>query len=193
MCRTWPLIARFVRLLIITVLALSASAEQLSRIYVYARRETPARGWLPVFCDSQVAEIRRGAFFAINVSLGHHVLGLEKGVPISVEAGSGEEAFVRLDWHHKVGRPPIPAFKNVRFELATKEMRFLSYADAKRLRSASVPPSPLRRQNLTKKAPKPSDCPSVSILPVGSHLMNVSSVDDKFERLLQRGEFCGER
>ncbi len=109
------------------VAPLSAPAEDFGRIYVCAQRQTAARSWLPISCGSAVvAELRRGAFFAINVAPGRHTLGSEKGIPVFVDIRSGEESFVRLDWNHKIGRPAIPVLSKVRPTEARREMMYLS-------------------------------------------------------------------
>jgi hypothetical protein len=142
-------LARFITVAIIVFLSVGAgSAEDAARIYVYAQRDTPARSWLPISCDGEVvAEVRRGTFFAINLSPGRHALSLENGVPVSVEVHSGEVSFVRIDWNHEVGRQPIPILASVRPDRASKEMMFLGYADAKRLHSRSVPRTDPRPAN----------------------------------------------
>lgn len=128
-------------LAILLLLALQ-DAEPRSRIYVYAQRDTPANRWQPVSCDGSVAaEIRHGAFFAIDVDPGRHTLVLEHGVPLSIEVGPGIEAFVRLDWRHRVGQQPIPLLAVAPREIAAREMRFLSYVEPKRLKSSAVPRS----------------------------------------------------
>jgi hypothetical protein len=114
-------------------------AEDFGRIYVYAQRLTPARSWIPISCGGAVAaELKRGMFFAINVAPGRSVLSLEEGVPAFAEVRSGEDSFVRLDWHFEVGRPPIAVLSVVRADQARKEMMFLSYINAKKVRSTSV-------------------------------------------------------
>lgn len=126
---------------VVTLMALPAArAEGLARIYVYAQRETPARSWLPISCDSTiVAKLKRGSFFAVNVAPGRHVLSDEKGIPVFVDARSGEESFVRLDWHMDVDRPAIPMLRVVPPTYARKEMMYLRYIDAGKVLSRSVP------------------------------------------------------
>jgi hypothetical protein len=115
-------------------------AEEHTRIYIYAQRDTLARSWIPISCDGEiVAEVRRGAFFAVDVSPGRHTLSLERGVPVSVDVGLGMESFVRLQWHYWTGQQPIPMLSQIGSEQASKELRFLSYAEAKRLHGKSVP------------------------------------------------------
>lgn len=111
-----------------------------ARIYVYARRDTAARHWLPVSCGGAVvAGIKQGTFFVLNVKLGRYVLSLEAGVPIVIDAGSTEATFVRLDWSYGIDRAPIPVFSKVPEKQARQEMRFLSYISSKQVHSAQVP------------------------------------------------------
>ena len=154
-CCNRPLVA----VVFLLLLRQNASAEESGRLYVYAQRETPARGLMPVFCDGGVAaEIRRGTFLAINVSPGRHTLLTADGVPLTVEVSAQHDVFIRLDWHHQVGRPPIPAFSRVGGEKAASEMRFLSYVDKKRIRSDSVsrtdPRPPIQPRLRTRGVPQ---------------------------------------
>ena len=120
--------------------AISAAAEDRGRIYVYAQRQTAARSWLPISCDGAiVAELKQGMLFAIDVPAGRHTLGTQTGVPGFVEVHGGEEAFVRLDWDYEVGRAPIAALGAVRPDQGRKEIIFLSYIKANKVRSSSVP------------------------------------------------------
>ena len=129
---------------VIPLLALTLSqpawAEQLARIYVYVQQETPARSWFPVSCDGVVvAEIKRGRFFAINVAPGRHMVSEEKGVPVFVEARAGRDSFVRLEWHIEVGQSAIPVWETVARSGAHDDMLSLTYIDAGRALSKSVP------------------------------------------------------
>ncbi len=118
----------------------SARAQGLSQIYVYAQLETPARSWLPISCDSTVvAKLKPGRFFAFDVAPGGHILSYEKGLPAFVEARSGEESFVRLDWRVEIGRPAIPVLQVVPPAHARNEMIYLTYIDAGKVLSRSVP------------------------------------------------------
>jgi hypothetical protein len=117
----------------------SATLEDHGRIYVYAQRLTAASSWQRVSCgDAVVAELKQGTFFAINVPPGRYTLSPEKGVPASVDVRSGEESFVRLDWHYDVGRHALPELHTVRPEQAGREMKFLSYINPKKALSSSV-------------------------------------------------------
>jgi hypothetical protein len=78
-------------------------------------------------------------FFAINVPAGRHTLSTETGVPVFVDVRSGEDVFVRLDWSYEVGRPAIPVLNAVGPSQAQKEMKYLSYIDAKKVFASSVP------------------------------------------------------
>lgn len=131
-----------VKVFVFWVVALAApciTAEDFGRIFVYAQRLTPARSWISIsYGGAAAADVKRGMFFAINAAPGRSVLSLEEGVPAFVEVHSGEDAFVRLDWHFEAGRPPIAVLSVVRPDQARKEMKFLSYIDAKRVRSTAV-------------------------------------------------------
>jgi hypothetical protein len=124
---------------VFVLLSRTATADDLSRVFVYSQRETPARSWMTVLCDGErIADVRRGFFFIVNVRPGRHSLSLADGVPVSVEVRSGGEVFVRIDWSHDVRRQPIPVFNSVVEERAKREMRFLSYVEAKRIHSTAV-------------------------------------------------------
>ena len=131
-------------IVIIPLLALTlgqpARAEERARIYVYVQQETPVRSWFPVSCDGiVVAEIKRGRFFAVNVGPGRHMLSEEKGVPTFVEARSGRDSFIRLNWHTELGRPAIPVWEIVAPSNARRDMINLTYIDVGRVLSKSVP------------------------------------------------------
>jgi hypothetical protein len=116
-----------------------AWSQDFARIFVYAQRETAARSWRPISCDgAPVAKIKRGTFFAVSVAPGRHVLSDEKGIPGFVNVRAGDESFVRLDWQIEIGEPATLVLSNVRPDLARKEMRFLSYIEAKEVLSRSV-------------------------------------------------------
>ena len=115
------------------------AADDLSRAFVYAQRETPARSWMPIGCDGQnIAEVKRGFFFSMNLRPGRHLLSLEDGVPISIDVRPAVETYVRVDWNYDVRRSPIPVLSSVTEERAKKEMRFLSYVETKRIHSPTV-------------------------------------------------------
>jgi hypothetical protein len=148
-----------IRIALLTALALSTlPAGDPARVYVYARRDTHARSWLPISCNDVVAsELKQGAFFAITLEPGQWTLSPEKGVPLSIDVRAGEDAFVRLDWNFSVNRPPIPVFAHVREVDARHEMRFLSYVPAKKIHSDRVSksdPSPQRPPQLHTRDPK---------------------------------------
>lgn len=121
-------------------LALSAGhATTPVRVYVYARRSTPARSWLPVFCgEAEVAALKEGRFFAMLLPPGPYTFGVENGIPRSIEVQPDTDVYLRLDWNHRIGRPPIPALSRVRPDQAQQEMRLLSYIESKRINSESV-------------------------------------------------------
>ena len=136
--------ARSPHIAIIPLLALTlgrpARAEERARIYVYVQQETPARSWFPVSCDGiMVAEIKRGRFFAINVGPGRHMLSEETGVPTFVDARSGRDSFIRLNWHIEVGQSAIPVWEIVAPSSARRDMLDLTYIDVGTVLSKSVP------------------------------------------------------
>lgn len=101
------------RPLLIVLLALTqlqfAAAQETARIYVYETLTSGKGSWLAISCDSEpVAEIKRGMFFAIDVTPGAHMIGVNGGVSVAVELKEGEEAFVRLGRNYLVGAAPIP-------------------------------------------------------------------------------------
>lgn len=110
-----------------------------ARIFVYAQRQTPMRSALDVTCNgSAVARMRKGSFFALTLPKGRHTIGIESGVPVTVEVRTGDETFVRINWNQHVNRSPIPVLSVVPAERARQEMKFLSYLAAKNIRSESV-------------------------------------------------------
>ncbi|HLK65965.1 MAG TPA: hypothetical protein VKU19_21165 [Bryobacteraceae bacterium] len=90
---------------------------------------------------SVVAELKQGTYFAINLAPGKYAFSVEGGIPLFVDVSAGEESFVRLDWNYDVGRPPIPVLAKVRESDAHADIKFLSYAGAKRIHSSMVPKS----------------------------------------------------
>jgi hypothetical protein len=133
---------------VVTLMPLaSARAEGLARIYVYAQLETPAGSWIPISCDgTAVAKLKRGRFFAVSVASGRHMLSDEKGIPVVVDARSGEESFVRLDWHIEVDKPAISMLQVVPPPQARYEMKYLLYIDAGKVLSRSVPKKDPRKR-----------------------------------------------
>jgi hypothetical protein len=128
-------------------MALSASAEDPARIYVYARRDTAAHSWLAISCDSSVvAEVKHGAFFAVNLALGRHAFFVDGGLPLFIDAASGKEIYVRLDWNYGTGRSPIAVLSKVNPTDAQREMKYLSYIAVKRSHSSLVPKTDPRKE-----------------------------------------------
>lgn len=116
-------------------------AQTLTQVYVYVQQETPARSWFPVWCDRVlVAKIKRGRFFVINVAPGRHMVSEEKGVPVFVEARPGKRVFVRLEWRNgELPGPAIPVWEVVPQSTARDDMIYLTYIDADKALSKSVP------------------------------------------------------
>jgi len=123
------------------VFPICAKAEGRARIYVYVQTETPARSWFPVWCDKAVvAKVKRGRFFALNVAPGRHMIREEKGVPVFIDVGSGDESFVRLEWRNgDTGGPALPIWQAVPPSEARQDMTCLTYIDADKALSKSVP------------------------------------------------------
>ncbi|MBZ5601497.1 MAG: hypothetical protein LAO79_04245 [Acidobacteriia bacterium] len=148
---------RFTALIAILV-AVTLSAGNIGRVYVYSRRDTPARSWLSISCDHAVAaEVKQGRFFAIDVPAGRHALFVERGVPVSFDVRPGEELFVRLDWNHAMDRAPIPVLLKIDAAAARREMRFLSYVESKKIHSdlvAKTDPSPAPEPRLRTRDQK---------------------------------------
>ena len=137
----------------------SARAEDLARIWVYARVDAPARTWFPISCDGVVvAKIKRGRFFAVSVAPGRHVLSDEKGVPVGVDVRSGEETFVRWDsLAIEVGKPPMSFLEVLSRSAARRDMIELTYIDADKVLSRSVPKTDPRPQPSLMRRSKGDD------------------------------------
>ncbi|QOY88398.1 hypothetical protein [Paludibaculum fermentans] len=117
--------------------SLPGLAEDPARVYVYARRETEARSWIAVSCGGSVAaEVKQGHFFALTLAPGRYLLSVENGVPLALDAATGKDSYVRLDWQYQVGRPPIAALSKAGPEDARREMQYLAYVPSKRLHSS---------------------------------------------------------
>jgi hypothetical protein len=119
--------------------AVSLLAQDSGRVYVYSRRDTPARSWLAISCDGKsLAGLKQGKFFAVKLPPGGHVFEAEGGVPFSADLRRGEDSYLRLDWNHGLGRAPISVLTQVDMAQARAEIRFLSYVDVKQIHSAIV-------------------------------------------------------
>jgi hypothetical protein len=136
-----------------------ARPQELGRIFVYAQWEAPVRSWNPIFCDGVVvAKIKRGTFFALNVTPGRHLLARKNGAPTIVNMKAGTEMFVRLDQQVRVGEPTVQVLDTVPQVVAPKEMRFLVYIDAKQVLSPSVSkadPRPPKEMHLKRRDESP--------------------------------------
>lgn len=123
------------------------AAETPSLVIIYAQTHSAASRWVAIECDeAPVAQLQRGYFFASEFKPGRHSCTAADGVPVSFETVPGETAYLRLDWSHQVGRPPIATLKAVG-KHSPGEIRPLRYIPPKRARSAKV---------LTKD-PRPAD------------------------------------
>ena len=136
----------------------STPAADSGRIYVYAQRDTAARSWLRITCNGEVvAGLKQAMFFAINVPPGRHTLDVERGVSTFLDVHSGEDAFVRLDWNYEMGRPPISILSVIHADQARKEMRYLSYINAKKALSSSVPKTDPREPTRLELKTRPEE------------------------------------
>ena len=127
------------RVAALILIALIATASDSARIYVFSRRDTPAKSWMSVSCgNAAVADIKQGFFFALNVEPGSYTLSVKNGVPRNVQIHPGEDIFLRLDWDHGIDRDPIPLFSPVAATQAQVEMQYLTYVSAKQMHSAIV-------------------------------------------------------
>lgn len=147
-----------IRIGLAAALAVTLQADDQARIYVYARRGTAARAWMPISCGNAVAaEIKEGAFFAITLPPGQYTFLGGNGAPLPIDAHSGEELFLRLDWNYGLDRAPIPVLSKVRQDEARKEMKFLSYIGPKRVHSnlvSKTDPSPPVKLELRRRDPR---------------------------------------
>lgn len=124
----------------VTLASSTLLADDTARVYVYARRETAARSWLSISVgDVVVAEVNRGAFFAISLAPGRYTLSVANGVPLPIDVRSGEKSFVRLDWNYGIDRNPVAELSTVRQSEAAREMKYLSYIPTRRVHSTLVP------------------------------------------------------
>jgi hypothetical protein len=119
----------------------SRGAETPTQVYVYVQEETPARSWFPVWFDGVlVAKIKRGRFFVINAAPGRHMLSEERGVPVFIEARPGKKIFIRLEWRNgELPGPAIPVWETISQRGAHDDMLSLTYIDADKAISKSVP------------------------------------------------------
>jgi hypothetical protein len=133
---------RLFRLLVLLVMvALAAAGEdEGARIYIYARRGSPATKWIAISSNGgPVAEVREGRYFRIDVPPGRYTLAPADGTPLVIEAVARTKSYVRLDWNYVMGRAPLPLLSTVAEGPARLEMRYLTYIDAKHVRSGAVP------------------------------------------------------
>lgn len=97
------------------------------------------RSPLEVTCNGvEAASIKKGSFFALTLPPGRYTLATASGVPVTLEGRTGDETFVRINWNQHVNRSPIPVLSVVPADRARHEMKFLSYLEAKHIRSESV-------------------------------------------------------
>ena len=66
------------------------------------------------------------------------MVSIDNGVPVAVMIEAGRDAYVRLGWHYQVGQSPVAMLQTVSSDTALRELRFLSYVDAKRIRASLV-------------------------------------------------------
>jgi hypothetical protein len=84
------------------------------------------------------------------------MLSDEKGVPVFVDARSGKKSFVRLEWRNgAVGGPALPVWEVVPQSVARGDMIYLTYIDADKAVSRSVPKSNPRTPPQLKRRSRP--------------------------------------
>jgi len=90
------------------------------------------------------------------------MLGVEHGVPATIDVHPGVDSYVRLDWVMEVGRPPVPVLSAVAQPSAQSEMKFLSYIDGHHIAAPSVlrtDPRPPDTKELLRREPAPVEQP----------------------------------
>ena len=124
-------------------------SHSLAQIYVYANWESQERRWLDIACDNEiVAKVKAGRFFVMNLPPGRHAVSAGDGIPMFVEARSGEKSFLRVS-REVDGQTVMLVLTKIDSTEAGKEMVHLAYIDAAKALSNSVPkedPRDLRQQ-----------------------------------------------
>jgi hypothetical protein len=116
------------------------SQSRPTRVYVYALRESDTGSWQTILMDgAPMAKLKRGTYFAVDVTPGPHVFAVQGGASVVIKAQPGENAYLRLGAHHETGQRAIPMLSAMHQDLAPKEMLYLSYIDASKIVSSSVP------------------------------------------------------
>ncbi len=117
-----------------------ADAQQAERVYIYSSHESGMRSKLAISLDGTIlAKLKRGTFFAVNTTEGRRIISTSKGVPLFVDLKAGQQAFVRLGMRAEVGELSTVVFDSMPPRVASQEMRFVLYIEAKDVLSASVP------------------------------------------------------
>ena len=126
-------------LALLSLLLFSGTVAESGHLYVYAQRDTPSKSWTSVTLDDErMAEIKSGVYFTAEVSAGQHMVSIDNGVPVAVMMEAGHDTYVRLGWHYQVGESPVAMLQVIDSDTALRELRFLSYVDAKRIHSSTV-------------------------------------------------------
>jgi hypothetical protein len=98
-------------------------------IYVYTNWESPERKWVDIACDVEiVAKVKAGRFFVMDLPPGRHAVSAGDGMPVFVEARSGEKSFLRVGG--EVDRQTVMlVLTKIDSTEASKEMVHLAYID----------------------------------------------------------------
>lgn len=119
----------------------ATARQEPPRLFIYSRHDTAANSWKPVHCGGRsLADLKKGYYFATALPAGRYTCSLAGSVPLTFDLPPSGELYLRLDWHHRLGRPPIPILTLVAAPSAIAEIRLLSYLPAKRARSPLVSP-----------------------------------------------------
>jgi len=117
-------------------------AENSAKIFVYCPWDSLQRSRLTISFDNiRGAEIQPGRFFLLNVKAGSHVLIPGPGVPLVVDIGASEEAFVRVGRRIEMGpggTTDSPMLDLPDPEVARLDLVNLVYVAPKKIHSDSV-------------------------------------------------------
>lgn len=123
--------------------------KPVGQIYVYSKWESPERKWVNIACDDEiVAKVKAGRFFVMNLPPGRHAVSAGDGIPVFVEARSGEKSFLRMG-REVDGQTVMLVLTKMDSAEAGKEMVHLAYIDVSKALSSSVlkkDPRDLRQQ-----------------------------------------------
>jgi hypothetical protein len=109
-----------------------------AQVYVYANWESPEHKWIDIACDDEtVAKIKAGRFFVMKLPPGRHAVSARDGIPVFIDARSGEKSFLRLG-REIDGQTVMPVLTKVDSTQALKEIVHLAYIDAAKVLSNAV-------------------------------------------------------